>query len=257
MLNEPRDRGRHRDAVAPDWFARAFNKLYTVIYAHRTVGAAAPEAEFAARVLSLASYDRVLDLACGNGRHIVHLLRRASQVVGLDYSADMLTLARENVGTQAPLVRADMRALPFAQRFDVVVNFFTSFGYFQSRAENEAVVKQVAGVLADRGRFFIDYVNAEHVRATLVPHSNRSAGPYAIAERRWLDDRERVNKCVVVRQGTEHVAEQAESVQLYSPAEFAALLEIGGLHVEEFYGDYDGSPLDSSRPRMIATGRKA
>ena len=112
--------------IAEDWHQRSFGALYPVLYAHRNVEAAAPEAAFAAQRLGLRPDDRVLDLCCGNGRHMVHLLRHTPRVVGLDYSPDLLALASEQLGNSAGLVRGDMRAVPFGAVFDAVTNFFTS-----------------------------------------------------------------------------------------------------------------------------------
>jgi SAM-dependent methyltransferase len=244
--------------IPEDWYSRSFRSLYPVIYAHRTVEAAEREAAFAAGQLALGGADQVLDLCCGNGRHMAHLLRRVRRVTGLDYSRDLLVLARETLGDHAGLVRADMRAIPFAvEVFEAVVNFFTSFGYFIAAEENARVVHEVARVLKPGGRFFIDYLNAAHVEQTLVPESFREYKEYGIQERRWIDGvRRRVNKIITVRRGGSALGSWGESVQLYEEGEFRALLSCGGLRVDRAFGDYDGTPPASSRPRMIVVGHK-
>jgi len=247
-----------RPAIAADWYRRAFGALYPIVYSHRTVEAARPEARFAAAQIALHPGDRVLDLCCGNGRHMVHFVREGADVTGLDYSPDLLTLARRAVGHDAHLVRADMRALPFENAFDVVVNFFTSFGYFVDPEENERVVCGVARALKPGGRLFLDYLNASHVRETLVPGSVRHSGDHEIRETRWIDQRRRrVNKSMAVWRDGTLVHESSESVQLYDPDEFRALIEHNGLCVDHMFGDYAGAPLDPARPRMIVVGHKA
>ena len=248
--------------------------MYPVLYAHRSVEAAAPEAAFAAQRLGLRPGDRVLDLCCGNGRHMVHLLRHTPRVVGLDYSPDLLALASEQLGDGAGLVlgdgaglvlgdgaglvRGDMRALPFGAVFDAVTNFFTSFGYFAAPEDNLAVVREVARVLRPTGRFFIDYLNPAHVAATLVPETVREHEGYVITERRWIDaERRRVNKTTAASRDGRMVGRWGESVRLYEEAEFRALLCEGGLEIERLFGDYDGAPPGEDRPRMIAVGHRA
>ncbi len=243
--------------INKDWFAHSFDALYPIIYAHRTVEAAEPEARAAADWLGVTCNDDILDLCCGAGRHMVHLRPRAGSVTGLDYSADLLALASRSLGPGARLVRADMRAIPFVETFDVVVNFFTSFGYFFTHAENLAVARGLARALRPGGRFFIDYVNGRHVEQHLQPHTVRESAGYMITEDRWLDaSPRRVNKRMfVVRDGVE-VRRQEESVRLYTPEEFMQLLSEAGLEVERLMGEYGGSPLEDAQPRMIAVGRR-
>jgi SAM-dependent methyltransferase len=277
--------------VATDWYTRTFDALYPLVYAHRSVEAARPEAQFAVEQVGMKADDSVLDLCCGNGRHMLHLLSKTPRLVGLDYSADLLRIAARNVGAagvsedksgrQAPadlsdapgrseegpspesprtprLVRADMRRIPFENAFDVVVNFFTSFGYFPCAEENLQVVRGVSAALKPGGRFFIDYVNRAYVEATLVPESVRSQGDYEIHERRWIDAKAgRVNKRTRVTKEAALVTETGESVRLYRLEEFRDLLAGGGLDVDGVFGDYSGAPFDEMHPRMIVVGHKA
>lgn len=243
--------------VAGDWYAHSFDALYPVIYAHRSVEAAAREVRFTARELGLQPTDWVLDLACGNGRHMVHLLEKAQCVFGLDYSGALLELAKQVTGCRALTVRADMRAIPFAGVFDVLVNFFTSFGYFLSEEDDLEVVRGIAWALKPGGRFLIDYVNRAHAERTLVPRSARKVGAYEIHELRTIDRANgRINKATVVFENRKKIGEFQESVRLYHLEAFCELLTQGGLHVDQLFGDYSGAPLDPARPRMIAIGHR-
>ncbi len=246
-----------RNLVDSDWYVTAFGELYPIIYSHRSVEAARPEAEFAGDKLSLCRDDKVLDLCCGTGRHIVHLLQRSPNVVGLDYSPDLLRIAKGNC-PNTPLVRADMRHVPLRGGFDVVVSFFTSFGYFPSREENLSVVREVSRLLKPGGRFFIDYFNSEYVIDTLIPASTRTQDGYLIEDERWIDSgARRVNKNTRVSKDKVEIAKFSESVQLYAVDEFSDLLTEGGLMPEAGYGDYAGEGISGDLPRMIMVGRKA
>mgnify|MGYP005858237211 CR=1 FL=1 len=241
---------------AKDWYATAFNALYPVIYAHRTVEAAAPEAEFAAAKLQIQPADRVLDLCCGNGRHMVQL-RKHAHVAGLDYSRDLLHMARTTLGESAHLVRADIRRLPFHEQFDAITNFFTSFGYFPSTEENMSVAQGIARALKPGGRFFMDYLNPAYVKANLEPRSVRDAQDLRIEEERWIDEsRKRINKRMRVFKNNEEVMLSEESVRLYEAPEMEILLKQSGLQVNEIHGDYDGAPYSPDQPRMLLSGRR-
>lgn len=243
--------------IAEDWYHQSFDALYPIVYGHRTVDAARPESEFSIAQTGLEKDDRVLDLCCGGGRHMHHLLEVTPHVIGLDYSPHMLDMARELLGPDAKLVRADMCCQPFSGVFDVVMNYFTSFGYFQTRDENLNVVRGIARILKPGGRFFIDYMNREWTEANLQTETVRIEDGFEIYERRWIDrERHRINKATVVCKSGQELEDRGESVQLYTQDEFVNLLADGGLHVERLFGDYDGAALSDDQPRMIAVGRK-
>ena len=104
------------------------------------------ESAFVHRVLQLRSDAEVLDLCCGHGRHAVILALTGLRVTGLDLSEAYLERAEAiaaSAGVDLPLVRSDMRELPFEGRFDAVINIFTSFGYLNSDEEDQKVLHQV------------------------------------------------------------------------------------------------------------------
>ncbi len=243
--------------VPPDWFEAAFGELYPVIYAHRTPESALPEAEFACAQTELAAGDCALDLCCGTGRHMVHLLRHAQGLTGADYSPALLRQARGTLGAGPMLVRADMRQLPFYGQFDVVFNFFTSFGYFADEEDNRRAAREMARVLKPGGRLFMDYMNAARDVPRLVAHSERDAGGRRIVERRSYDAvLRRVNKTIEVLRDGHTEARLNESVRAYERDELCALLEDAGLCVQRSFGACDGRPFDAEAPRLILLAAK-
>jgi len=248
----------HLPQIEEDWFEHTFADLYPILYAHRSLEAAKPEAIFAIETLLLSEDERILDLCCGGGRHMYHLLKHIRRVTGLDYSKELLVEARTALGSQARLVRGDMRRLPFQNEFDAVCNFFTSFGYFADDKENVDVVRGIAKALRPAGKFFIDFMNRDHVATHVVPVSQRAIGEYDIQDERWIDvEAERLNKRTTIMKDGHVQNILTESVRLYTAREFVEVLEAGNLKPQQLFGDYDGSPMDPSRPRMIAIGVKA
>jgi len=196
----------------------------------------------------------VLDLACGPGRHTAAVGRGGARVVGLDLSRALLFAARRRgVG---PLVRGDMRRLPFrAAAFDVVLNLFTSFGYFACDTEHEAVLREVARVLRPGGRFVLDYLNAPAVRAGLVPRDERRNGDATVVQERHISDDGRfVIKSIHVSGGGRTFTER---VRLFERADLEALLAAQGIRPEAAAGDYDGAAYTPASPRLILLGRRA
>lgn len=247
-----------KPVIAEDWYQHSFDELYPIVYSHRSAEAAEPEALFAIEQMACEPSDTVLDLCCGNGRHMVHFKPHVNKLAGLDYSIDLLRQAQEDLGDEVCLVRADMRAIPFRETFDVIVNFFTSFGYFATHEENLGVVKEIVRCLRPGGRFFIDYINRHWAEKNLQPRTMRRQEGYIIEERRWIDAaHHRINKATTISRNGHRLSDAGESVRLYSRDEFTQLLEDGGLHITTVFGDYDGTPHSETTPRMIAIGLKA
>jgi ubiquinone/menaquinone biosynthesis C-methylase UbiE len=237
------------------WWESWFGEEYLDLYPHRDVASARREAAFALAHLPEPPTP-MLDLCCGSGRHSVPLARAGCAPIGLDYSAPLLNLARLR-SPRSPLVRGDMRALPFrGGSFRAVVNFFTSFGYFLGELENLAVVAEIERVLAPGGAFLCDTFNRDAALANLVAEERRCTGDREYRIRRWWNpETSRLEKEIEVRRaGSTEIFR--ESVRAYSCGELVALLERAGLTVEATWGDFDSAPLGASSPRLIALARK-
>ncbi len=238
-----------------EWFADWFGDAYLELYPHRDV-------EDARRILALISATvqlpgaRVLDLACGQGRHAVQIHELGANVTGVDLSAVLLKKARYGTPPIRDLVRADMRTLPFRpEAFDVIVNLFTSFGYFQNDDEHRQVVKCASALLVDGGWFVMDFLNADQVRAGLVASEKMKVnGRVVDIQRRLIDDGAYVQKDMrMLDDGVEHV----ERVRLFSAQELTDMMHAAGLTVVERFGDYSGGPLVLDSPRAILFARKS
>lgn len=230
------------------WYERSFGSLYPLIYRHRNVREAELEAIFAIRALGLHAGDRVLDLASGEGRHLGTLRKQGLAAYGADLSEPLLGTARE---AGLPVVRADMRALPFGRRFRAVLSFFTSFGYFDTDDENLGVLGQVAACLEPGGRLLLDLPNRASLEDRLVPRSEGEREGYRIVEERSLVG-DRIVKRIRVT-GGDGDQEFVEKVRLYTPEEIADGLRSAGMDPGRFYGDFDGSAFEASSDRMIVT----
>jgi SAM-dependent methyltransferase len=237
-----------------DWFEDWFGEEYLALYEHRDHHEAREVVTLIAERMGDAVDAPVLDLACGAGRHQRTLGERGWWTVGLDLSPSLLRAARGEDRT-APLVRADMRELPFAGRsFALVVNLFTSFGYFREDAQHLRVLTEVARVLQPGGWFVLDYLHAGQVRQSLVHHDERTVGTVTVEQEREISaDGRFVRKTITIGDlGRTFV----ERVRLFEPSELAALCTGAGFVVDSVFGDYDGSPLRDDSPRTILFARR-
>lgn len=234
-----------------EWWKRAFETWYPVVYAKRDDASATVEVAWAIDALELRSGSRVLDLACGGGRHARALHAKGFDVVGCDQS---LTLIREALrrGGGPAFVVADQRSLPFlSAAFEAVTCFFTSFGYGDGPEHDVRILRETARVLRPGGCFLLDLPDKCSVVEGLVAHGvERREGVVIESWRRWTGTR--VEKDVSVRRETgEPLAQWTESVLLYDHDQIRAMLAAAEFDVMK-----TASAFGSGTDRMILTSRR-
>jgi SAM-dependent methyltransferase len=240
------------------WWRDWFNDIYLDVYAHRDEAGADKEIRAIRSLLPLQPMTRILDLCCGNGRHCRALRREGFEnVVGVDFSHPLLRHALAEK-PQAEYLRADMRLLPFSNHgFDVVLSFFTSFGYFKTNVENLSVLHEIARVLKSGGWFLLDYLNPAYVRKTFLPESEKKHGEYTIRERRsFSDDGERIEKEIFIENWGGDSHRFFESVRLYEYEEMQEMLRAADLDLAGCWGSFAGEKYGAESPRMILFGTR-
>lgn len=248
------------------WYETAFDRSYLRIYPHRDQAEAERYAANLIRWLGVRSGQRVLDVACGEGRYARALARRGLRVTGVDLSQDLLeeARARGKLLPGAPLYfRRDIRKLPFSMQFEGALSMFTSFGYFETREDDLAIFRGIHRALLPGGRLVVDFLNEAQIRSSLVAEETRDLPTMRVATSRSIDEDApggpRVKKRV---EGFDHatglsVLDVQESVRLYTDEEVDALLTDAGLApVGEPSGDLDGSPHDALSPRYVRVAEK-
>jgi SAM-dependent methyltransferase len=238
-----------------EWFEQWFGEEYLHLYPHRDEEDAAEAVALLAAHVDLAER-RVLDLACGPGRHAAQLRRLGAQVAGFDLSMPLLSRARHRTTPPLEVVRGDMRHLPFRDAaFAVVVNLFTSFGYFGDDGQHEQVLREVATVLQPRGTFVLDYFNTVALLTALVPHEERAIGRQRVViERRVTEDRRFVVKEMhLVDDGRSFL----ERVRLFHRDELVRMITRAGFTIRSSYGDYRGTGWTSASPRVFLIAERS
>ncbi|MBA2479766.1 MAG: methyltransferase domain-containing protein [Planctomycetes bacterium] len=230
------------------WWERAFGPEYLQVYAHRDDRLARDEVEGLLPRLRSAP-GPILDVGCGNGRHLEQLAAAGLPSWGFDYSEHLLEIARERAACRGRLARSDMRHPAFAPGWGAIVLLFTAFGYFDD-AENAACLAALGRLLAPGGWLLVDLPDSDHVRRSLVPESRRmTAAGVEIVERRRIDG-DRMVKDVGCDQ-----AEYHESVRLYAPAEISAMVEAAEMRVVDIWSSLRGPGHDDRRRVFWITDR--
>ena len=249
--------------IGSSWYTEFFNEDYPRIYSDRlSQEATEREAAFAVRALGLQKGDRVLDLACGHGRHAVALARRGMVVTGQDLNEDYLRMAREDAaraGVEIETVHGDMRDIPFHEEFDAVINMFTAFGYFDSDHEDLRVLQAVSTALKSGGKLLLDTINREWVLSNYAQndwHTDVDGNTYLEhREFNLVTGRNRVTFSIVTADGTRRES-PGHDVRLYTLTELGRLLDAAGLQLSATHGDYDSAPYAINTPRMIVVATK-
>lgn len=238
-----------------EWYERSFGEDYLVVYKHRNRLDASKQVEKLVDWLKLKPSELILDLCCGNGRHTMALTERGFRVVGVDLSeALLLDAVQKSKGMGIPFIRGEMRNLPFVDRtFDVVVNLFTSFGYFEEDQENERVFQEMARVLNPNGRFLIDFLNRSAVEKNLVPRSEREQEGIKIREERFIEGDFVCKTIIVCDEGEER--RYQERVKMYELDQMKQMMTKAGLTIDKVFGNFNGEAYHRDSERMILMGR--
>lgn len=244
------------------WCQAFFAEDYLTVFSPFVEGRrACVEAAAVQRLLQLGPGARVLDLACGQGRHASPLRSAGLDVVGLDTSTVLLEAAAARDPAVA-LLRADMRALPLADScMDGVVNLFNAFGYFNSDEEDVGVLREVARVLRP-GAVFVQEV---HHRDALVRdweprtvHPAYADGLIVTEERRWDGVAGRHAVTYLLRKGADGEIRQLDhELRVYSLTELVALHARAGLEVVSVQGGLESSLPTPHTPLCVLVSRRA
>jgi SAM-dependent methyltransferase len=230
------------------------------LYPEKDLASGVAEAQAVVAALALAKGARILDLGCGNGRHVLALARAGYDAVGVDASSELLrhaAAARDAGKVECELLLADMRQLPLErlEPCQAVISLFTSFGLFTD-AENEQVARGMAACLLPGGRLLLDLNN----RVTLeAAHGKRMwverEGGYLLDEFAYDADAHRFwGNRILITEG--RVRRYPFDHRVYSEPEIRALLRRVGLRVLAIHGSLDRTPFNARSPRMVVVAEK-
>jgi len=234
-----------------EWFNEWFDSpYYHILYHHRDE----QEAEFfldnVVKKTGMQPGMHIVDLACGKGRHAVYLNKLGFDVTGVDLSASSIMQANAFANSQLRFEVHDLRNYVSSKKFDVALNLFTSFGYFQSAEEDEQVLFNIHESLTENGLLLIDFMNIEKVLSTLVEHESKTINGIHFNISRWADDQFLYKKIQCTESSS--TFEFTEKVQLISLAKFEHLLKRTGFQILEVMGNYKLDPFRiSESDRLI------
>lgn len=228
------------------WWQKTFGNQYLEIYEGITNPSRThTEVNFLWNKLNLAPNMKVLDVACGYGRHSLALAQLGCDVTGIDQSSYLLKVARENAklaGVKVSFLKRDIRSFHLRKRFDVALSLFTSFGYFEE-ADNLKVLKNVYASLKKRGIFVLDINNLFYLlQSPPTKGIKYSIDPITL---RWKLERQ-----------TDKGNKIKADIQLYTLPDIKRVLESNNFKITGVFGSFSGTAYAISSKRLIILAQK-
>ncbi len=237
-----------------EWWKKYFSEDNLKLYSHDE-NVSSREVSAVIRMLQLEDGQRILDLACGFGRHSVPLAQKGFNVTGYDLSEGFLKKAREiadSLMVALDLRQGDMREIPYNEEFDAVINMFTAFGFFDREEEDLKVLKGVYKALRPGGQFLMDVINREFALADMSQRRWTIEDSSYLLEERFFDyfnSRLELTNRLILASG--EIKEANYSIRLYTLTEMLDMFNKAGLVLTDVYGNFDGELYSAKSPRMI------
>lgn len=252
------------------WFKRWFSTQdYLDLYKHRNSHDAKKIVSLVLKHVKLSKGANVLDLACGNGRHSVLFAEKGFNVTGIDLSKYLISQARKKLSTDYTGYKnsmrfeiQDMRNLKHKSEFDIVVNLFTSFGYFKNDSDNVKVIRSVARALKRGGHFLLDFLNRDYLIKNLVLYDIKKFNRKLIVQIRAIKGSIVEKKIIIIKSsraknGYPLFNQYKEKIKLYSLNDFKVMFNKHGLNIIKVFGTYAGNRFTKGKSeRLIIIARK-
>ena len=242
-----------------EWYKNWFNtQEYLNVYQHRNESDAEEHVKLILENVKISTKAKILDMACGAGRHAILLARKNYNVTAVDLSDNLLSIAKQTADEEnlsINFVHSDIRKFNSTDSFNLILNLFTSFGYFETDEENFSTLNKAYDLLADNGYFVLDFFNSEFLTQNLVEYSEDSFDDAEIHLYRKIKDKRVTKKIVITKNG--NVSEYEESVRMFTKDELDSAITKIGFDIYKTFGDFLGGEFDKlSSPRLIMICKK-
>ncbi len=252
-----------------EWFEKWFSsEYYLKLYRHREEKDTRTFVNLIQRNIDSSTKATLLDVCCGSGRHSIEFAKRGYDVTGIDYSPFMINKAKlalrsnKEVGLKIKFLIMDMRNFNFESSFDIIVNIFSSFGYFTNDEENFSLFSNVNASLKKNGYFIFDFLNRYYVIKYLVPLTKTVIDGKIILQKRRIENNF-VFKDIYICQGNRtqdclrRKPDFMERIKLYGFTEIRSEFKKNNFEIIETFGDYLGNKYNElNSKRLIIFAKK-
>ena len=239
-----------------EWFETWFNTpYYHILYKDRDYEEGERFLEKLVKYQELKSNSKIIDLACGKGRHSVFLNKMGFDVLGLDLSKENISYDKKFESETLKFKIHDMRNRIDNGKVDAVFNLFTSFGYFKSDEEDQKVFTSVSEILNKDGIFVLDFMNSEFIKHHLIPYQKVTKSDIEFTIEKRIENKHVFKKITFQDKGVDLKFE--ENVKLHSLNSIQNFAKNAGLERIKLWGDYQLNDFDEKiSPRCINIFKK-
>lgn len=236
MSNLDKLETRNLKPETQNWFASWFDTpYYHILYKDRNYREAQIFMDNLTHYLNLPEHAKVLDLACGKGRHSIYLNQLGFTVLGVDLSEKSIETANKNANKTLHFQIHDMRE-PLNEKFDAIFNLFTSFGYFDTDDDNLKTLIAIKEMLSEYGFAVIDFMNVPFVLDNLVAEETKTVDEIDFHLKRYLKDGFIVKEIDFEDNGEKYHFE--EKVRALTLDDFNKMMNEAGIYLLDTFGDY-------------------
>ena len=242
--------------MTKEWFADWFDSpYYHLLYKNRDEKEAKRFIFNLIKNIDIKHNARVLDLACGKGRHAKMLHETGFDVLGVDLSPNSISSANKEKTDGLSFQVHDMREVIPGEKFDAIFNLFTSFGYFDDSSDNLKMLQSIHTMLNEDGLLIIDFMNASKVIAQLVTEEKKQVEDVVFDIQRRYDGQHIYKDIRFLDNGNQrHYTERVQAVKLQ---DFQSLLSAANFEILRTFGDFDLNDFDEKNSnRLILIAQK-
>jgi cyclopropane fatty-acyl-phospholipid synthase-like methyltransferase len=242
-----------------EWFEDWFDtEEYLDVYQHRNEQDAKKLVDLIIQNVNIPAGGKVLDMACGTGRHSILFAEKGYSVSAVDLSKNLLKVAKESADfadVKINFVHSDLRSFCVSSKFNLAVNLFTSIGYFEDEYDNFKILKTAYDHLYDNGYFVIDFFNRRYIENNLIPESRDEIFNEKIIQKRSIEGNRVEKQIIINKNGNEKHFH--ESVRMYYKEELFNAIKSEGFRIRKYFGDSSGKSFDlETSPRIIIIAQK-
>tara|TARA_B100000809_G_scaffold85752_1_gene84145 strand:+ start:1854 stop:2576 length:723 start_codon:yes stop_codon:yes gene_type:complete len=219
------------------WFVHWFDSpYYHTLYKNRDEKEAQAFIDNLVQHLQITKGSKLIDIACGKGRHATYFNSLGLDVVGVDLSPNSIASATKNENATLQFSVHDMREVYQENSFDVVTNLFTSFGYFEENTDEQKAINAMASNLKARGFLIIDFMNVKKVIANLVLKEQKTIDGITFNIRRKVENNYIIKDIKIIDgEIKEHFQEKVKALTL---ADFSEFITNANLRIIDIFGNY-------------------
>ena len=238
------------------WFATWFDSpYYHLLYKNRDEKEAQVFIDNLIEKLQLKKGSKLIDIACGKGRHATYFNKKGMNVVGVDLSPNSIASAKQNENNNLQFSVHDMRGVYKENHFDIVTNLFTSFGYFENKDDEQKAINAMVENLKSDGVLIIDFMNIKKIIANLISSEKKTIDGITFNIKRSVQNNHIIKDIEIIDDNeTQHFQEKIKAITL---ADFSAFVSNVGLNIIDIFGNYKLDDFDATiSDRLILICKK-